>query len=48
MGPFVDALIIDQHVSSAATRQKLGWIPKRDVVGSVSEQWSEWRAALRA
>jgi len=48
MGPFVDALTVDQHVSSAATRQKLGWIPKRDVVGSVSEQWSEWRAALRA
>jgi nucleoside-diphosphate-sugar epimerase len=47
MGPFVDALIIDQHVSSVATRQTLGWIPNRDLVGSVSEQWAEWRAALR-
>ena len=47
MGPFVDALVIDQHVSSAATRQKLGWIPKRDLLGSVDEQWTEWRAALR-
>ena len=46
MGPFVDALTIDQHVSSTATRQKLGWLPKRDVVGSVEEQWREWRAAL--
>jgi len=48
MGAFVDALIIDQHVSSTATRQKLGWIPKRDFVGSVSEQWAEWRSALRS
>ena len=48
MGPFVDALVIDQHVSSTATRQTLGWIPKRDVLGSVGEQWNEWRAALRA
>jgi nucleoside-diphosphate-sugar epimerase len=48
MGPFVDALVIDQHVSSAATRKTLGWIPKRDLLGSVDEQWSEWRAALRA
>ena len=44
MGAFVDALIVDQHVSSTATRRKLGWSPKRDFVGSVSEQWSEWRA----
>jgi nucleoside-diphosphate-sugar epimerase len=47
MGAFVDALVVDQHVSSAATRQKLGWSPKSDFVGSVSEQWAEWRAALR-
>jgi nucleoside-diphosphate-sugar epimerase len=44
MGAFVDALVVDQHVSSVAARQKLGWIPKRDFVGSVSEQWAEWRA----
>src|SRR5439155_17731074 len=47
IGAFVDALVVDQHVSSAATRQKLGWSPKRDFVGSVSVQWAEWRAALR-
>ena len=47
LGAFVDALIIDQHVSSAATRQKLGWLPKRDFLGSLDEQRSEWRAALR-
>ncbi|HEV2721054.1 MAG TPA: NAD-dependent epimerase/dehydratase family protein [Thermoanaerobaculia bacterium] len=47
MGAFVDALTIDQHVSSAATRQRLGWAPKRDFIGSVKEQWSEWRDALQ-
>ncbi len=47
MGAFVDALTIDQHVSSAATRERLGWTPKRDFLGSVKEQWAEWRAVLR-
>jgi len=47
MGPFVDALIVDQHVSSAATRQRLGWAPQRDFLGSVQEQWREWRSALQ-
>lgn len=47
MGPFVDALTIDQRVSSVKTRQTLGWIPKRDFLGSIDEQWNEWRAALR-
>jgi nucleoside-diphosphate-sugar epimerase len=46
MGPFVDALVIDQHVSSDATRRTLGWIPKRTLLGSLDEQWSEWRAAV--
>jgi nucleoside-diphosphate-sugar epimerase len=46
MGAFVDALVVDQHVSSVATRQQLGWLPRRDFVGSVDEQWREWRAAL--
>lgn len=44
MGIFVDALTVDQHVDSTKTRQTLGWIPKRDFVGSVDEQWREWRA----
>ena len=47
MGPFVDALTVDQHVSSAQTRQKLGWRPQRDVVSSIDEQWREWRSALQ-
>jgi nucleoside-diphosphate-sugar epimerase len=46
MGIFVDALTVDQHVDSTKTRQTLGWIPKRDFLGSVDEQWREWRAAL--
>ena len=44
-GPFADALAIDQRVSSKATRQKLGWNPKRDFTGSLDEQWTEWKAA---
>jgi len=42
-GPFADALAIDQRVSSKATRQKLGWNPKRDFTGSLDEQWAEWK-----
>lgn len=44
-GPFADALAIDQRVSSKATRQKLGWTPKRDFTGSLDEQWAEWKAS---
>jgi nucleoside-diphosphate-sugar epimerase len=44
MGAFVDALVIDQTVSSARTRQTLGWVPKRDFLGSIDEQWTEWRS----
>ena len=47
MGPFVDALTVDQHVASTATRQTLGWSPRRDFLGSIDEQWREWRSALR-
>lgn len=43
MGPFADALMIDQNVSSAWTRQHLGWTPKREFVSSVGEQWREFR-----
>jgi nucleoside-diphosphate-sugar epimerase len=48
MGPFADALAIDQRVSSKATRQKLGWNPKRDFTSSLDEQWSEWRKSRAA
>ena len=44
-GPFADALAVDQRISSKATRQKLGWTPKRDFTGSLDEQWAEWKAA---
>jgi len=44
---FVEALLIDQRVSCAATRERLGWSPKRDFVRSVGEQWREWRSALQ-
>jgi nucleoside-diphosphate-sugar epimerase len=47
MGPYADALAVDQHISSRATREKLGWAPKRTFTGSVDAQWREWRAAQR-
>jgi nucleoside-diphosphate-sugar epimerase len=43
-GPFADALAIDQVISSEETRKKIGWIPKRDFISSVDEQWREWRS----
>ena len=44
-GPFADALAIDQQVSSAATRRKLGWNPTREFTSSIDEQWIEWKAS---
>ncbi len=46
MGPFVDALILDQNISSEQTRRRLGWSPRRTFVASIEEQWREWRAAV--
>ncbi|MGK2858459.1 MAG: NAD-dependent epimerase/dehydratase family protein [Thermoanaerobaculia bacterium] len=43
MGAFADALLLDQNVSSAWTRQHLGWSPKREFLSSVGEQWREFR-----
>jgi nucleoside-diphosphate-sugar epimerase len=44
MGSLADALAVDQHVSSAKTRETLGWAPKtRTFLGSVEQQWQEWR-----
>ena len=45
LGPFADALLIDQVVSSEKTRKKLGWSPKRTFLTSIDEQRREWRAA---
>ncbi|HSY51843.1 MAG TPA: NAD-dependent epimerase/dehydratase family protein [Thermoanaerobaculia bacterium] len=43
-GAFADALAIDQRVSSAATRRKLGWSPSREFTSSLDEQWLEFRS----
>lgn len=43
MGPFADALAIDQNVSSNSTRSRLGWKPERSFLTSVEEQWKEFR-----
>lgn len=44
---FAGALLVDQHISSAITRQRLGWTPKRTFTNSIDEQWREMRAATR-
>ncbi|HEY0159117.1 MAG TPA: NAD-dependent epimerase/dehydratase family protein [Thermoanaerobaculia bacterium] len=44
LGPFADALAIDQRVSSTETRSKTGWSPRRTFLDSVEEQWREWRS----
>jgi len=43
-GPFAQALMANQVVSSEATRPKLGWTPRRTFLNSIEEQWREWRA----
>ena len=45
LGAFADALLVDQVIASEATRQKLGWKPKRTFTSSIDEQWTEWRSA---
>ena len=45
LGSFADALLIDQVISSEATRKKLGWKPKRTFTSSIDEQWREWKLA---
>jgi len=42
MGAFADALMADQNVSSAWTRQHLGWSPTREFMSSVADQWKEF------
>lgn len=48
MGPFADALAVDQVISSTETRQKLGWSPRRTFLNSVGDQWNEWRTGTRS
>jgi len=45
LGPFADALAIDQRISSTHTRSLTGWTPRRTFTGSIEEQWREWRSA---
>lgn len=40
---YVEALTLDQRVSSTATRKAVGWIPRYDFLSSVDQQWDEWR-----
>jgi len=47
-GPFGEVLVADQEVSSDQTRRRLGWQPARDFLGSVREQWDEWRAETQS
>ena len=48
MGNFADALAVDQVISSAETREKTGWTPRRTFVSSVADQWREWRSIRAA
>ena len=48
MGPFADALAVDQRIFSKQTREKTGWNPRRTFTTSVAEQWQEWRDTRKA
>ena len=48
MGPFADALAVDQTIDSKETRTKTGWAPRRTFTASVEEQWLEWRRSRSA
>jgi nucleoside-diphosphate-sugar epimerase len=43
LGPFADALAVDQRIASSATRKLTRWTPRRTFINSVEEQWREWR-----
>jgi nucleoside-diphosphate-sugar epimerase len=45
MGPFADALAVDQRIRSTKTREQTGWNPRRTFTSSVDEQWREWSEA---
>lgn len=44
-GPFAEALALDQHVSSDATRSRLQWEPSISFIHSIERQWEEWNQA---
>ena len=47
-GAFAQALTANQNVSSKKTQRTLGWKPQRTFIGSIDEQWREWRSAQKA
>lgn len=47
MGPFADALAVDQRIFSTKTREQTGWNPRRTFTSSVAEQWQAWRDARK-
>jgi nucleoside-diphosphate-sugar epimerase len=48
LGPFADALAVDQRISSTKTRAATGWTPRRTLLTSIEEQWRDWRDATGA
>lgn len=46
LGDFADALAVDQRIRSSATRQKLGWQPRKTFASTLDIQWAEFRAAM--
>jgi nucleoside-diphosphate-sugar epimerase len=44
LGAFADALLVDQVISSEATRRKLGWKPSRTFTSSIDDQRREFSA----
>ena len=48
LGPFADALAVDQVIESTRTRAQTGWAPRRTFVSSIEEQWTEWRQTQSA
>jgi nucleoside-diphosphate-sugar epimerase len=43
LGPFADALALDQHVSSRKTRSALEWEPSIGFIEGIERQWAEWQ-----
>jgi hypothetical protein len=46
MGPFADALALDQKVSSEKARTELDWRPRHeDFVAEASQLFAQWQSA---
>lgn len=44
LGGFADALAVDQRIGSRASREKIGWTPRRTFANTIETQWAEFRA----